>query len=267
MSPRKASLRVAHARSCPNVTKTALTSVGTGSGSGCTCEPSYYVFYRDREGRPVKESTGKGSYAPPSARSAPAQGEIDEGRAGVAKPKNISFAEWPDAFEGILDGASSGRAAPAHETLLRQHARPWAGHVRVAPPARDRQSRATPVPRAVSGLKPASRLRYLREFGACLAVAVGDRYLEVNPVPAFTKATKLTRPAGKSTLRGRGARAALDRARQGQSTTRSGLSVRQPLLRRDGPAPRGADRARVGNVDLLNGRVRVEHQWDNHAGR
>ena len=34
---------------------------------------------------------------------AAAQREIDEGRVGIAKPKNITFSEWADVFEEILD--------------------------------------------------------------------------------------------------------------------------------------------------------------------
>ena len=39
MTPRKASLRVAHQGSCPNANATALDSL-----TGCKCKPSYYVL-------------------------------------------------------------------------------------------------------------------------------------------------------------------------------------------------------------------------------
>jgi hypothetical protein len=38
MTPRKASLRVAHSSKCANRNATALKSL-----KGCTCKPSYYV--------------------------------------------------------------------------------------------------------------------------------------------------------------------------------------------------------------------------------
>ena len=116
-------------------------------------------------------------------------------------------------------------------------------------------------------LKPASRLRYLRELSACLAVAVGDRYLEVNPVPAFTKATKLKPP------------------KRGKAPFEDGELER--LWTELGKVEDDEERVylyacrfsaetglRLGelialdwtNVDLLNGRVRVEHQWDDGTG-
>ena len=95
MSPRKASLRVAHQRSCPNATKTALSSVGRGSG--CACSPSYYVFSRDRDGRPVKGARVRDRQTAERALSV-AQREIDEGRVGITKPKNITFSDWADEF-------------------------------------------------------------------------------------------------------------------------------------------------------------------------
>lgn len=100
MSPRKASLRVAHQRSCPNVSRSALDS--TGRGSGCTCEPSYFVFYRDREGRPVKELRVKDRRTAERALRS-RQVELDENRAGIRRERNISFDEWANTYEEILE--------------------------------------------------------------------------------------------------------------------------------------------------------------------
>ena len=120
-----------------------------------------------------------------------------------------------------------------------------------------------------ANLKPASRLRYLRELSACLSVAVGDGYLDMNPVPAFTKAAKLKVPReGEGAVRGRRARAPVDRARE----ARGGRGDEKVYLY----ACRFSCEtgARLGelialewpNVDLLNGRVRIEHQWDDREG-
>ena len=100
-------------------------------------------------------------------------------------------------------------------------------------------------------------------MSACFAVAVGDRYLEVNPVPAFTKATKLKPP------------------KRGKAPFEDGELER--LWTELGKVDKDEERVylyacrfsaetglRLGelialdwtNVDLLNGRVRVEHQWD-----
>ena len=192
MSPRKASLRVAHARSCPNVSKTALSSVGRGSG--CACAPSYYVFSRDRDGRPVKRARVKDRKTAERALAA-AQREIDEGRVGIAKPKNITFSEWADDLRADPRRADRlRRASPAHEDLLREHAEPRPRRVGSLYLREIGNPELRRFLEPFTKLKPASRLRYLRELSACLTVAVGDRYLEVNPVPAFTKATKLKPP-------------------------------------------------------------------------
>ena len=49
MTPRKASLRVAHQGSCPHANATTLASL-----KGCRCSPSFYTFHRGRDGKPVK---------------------------------------------------------------------------------------------------------------------------------------------------------------------------------------------------------------------
>jgi len=50
MTPRKASLRVAHQRTCPLAMATTLESAA--KGSGCKCQPSYYVITPDSK-RPI----------------------------------------------------------------------------------------------------------------------------------------------------------------------------------------------------------------------
>ena len=99
-------------------------------------------------------------------------------------------------------------------------------------------------------LKPASRLRYLRELSACLSVAVGDGYLDVNVVPAFTKAAKL-----KSPKRGKAPFEDVELERlwtELDSARRQGLSLRLPLLLRDGCAPRGADSLSSGRTSTCS---------------
>ncbi len=265
MSPRKASLRVAHQRSCPNQTKTALTSVGRRSG--CTCTPSYYVFSRDRDGRPVKGPRVKDRQTADRALAA-AQREIDEGRVGIAKPKNITFAEWADVFETILDtriasGELHPRTKSSYASSLNR-GRDAFGSMYLREIGNPELRRFL---EPFSTLKPASRLRYMRELSACLAVAVGDHYLDVNPVPAFTKATKLKPPKrGKAPFEdGELERLWTELGKVDDDaervflyacrfTAESGLRLGE-LIALDWT-----------NVDLLNGRVRVEHQWDDGTG-
>src|SRR5687767_14850671 len=97
---RKVSLRVAHSRSCPNANRSALTSAGRRSG--CTCQPSWYPFYRDEMGRPVK---GQRIDDRELARRAATkiQNELDEARREVKGPDRRTFAEWTEEFFKILE--------------------------------------------------------------------------------------------------------------------------------------------------------------------
>jgi integrase len=265
MSPRKASLRVAHSRSCPNVTKSALSSVGRGTD--CSCSPSYYVFSRDRDGRPVKGARVKDRKTAERALTA-AQREIDEGRVGIAQPRNITFSEWADEFEQILDtriasGELHPRTKGSYASTLNR-GREAFGSLYLREIGNPELRRFLDP---FTSLRPASRLRYLRELSACLAVAVGDRYLEVNPVPAFAKATKLKPPKrGKAPFedgeleRLWGALGNMDDQEERvylyacRFSAETGLRLGE-LIALDWT-----------NVDLLNGRVRVEHQWDDITG-
>jgi integrase len=262
LSPRKASLRVAHQRSCANVSRSALDS--TGRGSGCTCEPSYYVFYRDREGRPVKESRVKDRRTAERALRS-RQVDLDENRAGIRRERNISFDEWADTYEEILEqriraGELHPRTKLSYASMLARgrDAFGWLHLREIGNPELRRYMEP------FEELKPASRLRYLRELSACLSVAIGDGYLDVNPVPAFTKAAKLKPPKrGKAPFE--------DVELERLWTELDSLDDKVYLYACRFSCETGA---RLGellalewpNVDLLNGRVYIEHQWDERAG-
>src|SRR5205085_6606126 len=96
--PRKASLQVAHQKDCRHATRTALNSV-----RGCSCSPSFYVFHRDEDGRPVKGARLKDRAVADTALRR-VQVELDENRAGVRREQNITFDEWADRYEAIIEG-------------------------------------------------------------------------------------------------------------------------------------------------------------------
>src|SRR5438128_12627973 len=98
MTPRTASLRVAHQKGCANENRSALNS--TGRGSGCTCSPSYYTFQRRRDGTVEKGERVKTLDVARRALTK-AQVAIDERRVGVSRPKDVTFREWADEFERI----------------------------------------------------------------------------------------------------------------------------------------------------------------------
>jgi integrase len=259
MSPRKASLRVAHQRGCRNEHRTALDSL-----RGCTCDPSYYTFHRDRDGRPQKGPRVRDRRTADRA-LASIQREIDEGRVGLAKPKTITFDEWADEYEKILDariaaGEIHPRTKGSYASTLKR-GRDTFGSLYLREIGNPELRRYL---EPFAKLKPASRLRYLRELSSCLAVAIGDGYLETNPVPAFTRSTKLKAPKrGKAPFED----AELERL----WTELGKLDEKVYLYACKFSAETGA---RLGellaldwtNVDLLRGRVLIEHQWDDREG-
>jgi integrase len=194
---RKVSLRVAHQKDCPNATKTALDSVGRGSG--CTCEPSYYTFQRTTTGGVQKGPRVKDRRVADRMLTA-AQAELDEHRGGVARKPIVTFDEWADEFETILDqrvraGTMKRRTSVAYRETI-AHARDEFG--------------STPLedvgPAELRGFldrfskqKPASRLRQLRQLSVAFKAATeerrsGRRILDENPVPDFTKRQRLEGP-------------------------------------------------------------------------
>jgi integrase len=255
MSPRKASLRVAHQRACANVTQTAIDSL-----KGCTCSPSYYVFQRDRDGRPGKSPRVKDRrVADTMLREA--QRELDEGRAGIKREQNIDFSEWADRYEAIIEGRiKAGELHPRtltsyKETLRRGRDAFGSLYLREIGNAELRKFYDS-----LGNIKPASRLRYLRELGACLTVAVdeGKGWLPTNPVPPFVRSRKLKAPKrGKAPFEDNELErlwAELDKLDDKVFLYVSRFSVETgvrlgELIALDWP-----------NVDMLNGRVRIEFQ-------
>lgn len=255
MTPRKASLRVAHQRTCRNANATALDSL-----EGCSCSPSYYVFQRDRDGRPAKGERVKDRQVANRA-LAIAQREIDEGRVGIKREQNIGFNDWADRYEKIIEGRiKSGELHPRtltsyKETLKR--GRDVFGDLYLreigAPELRKFSD-------SMREIRPASRLRYLRELSACLTAAIdeGKDWLPANPVPAYLRKSKLKSPKkGKAPFED--VELELLWGELGKLDDKVFLYACRFSLETG---------ARLGelialdwpNVDLLNGRVRIEFQ-------
>jgi hypothetical protein len=219
---------VAHQGSCPNASKTALESVGRGSG--CTCSPSYYTFRRGRDGKVEKGPRVKNRQVADRALTA-VQFEIDEGRAGQKRQSDLSFDAWADEWETIIEGRVRAedlkpRTLQAYrETLALARLAFGAVPLREPGPAELRD-----FYEMVEKQRPASRLRHLRQLSACLSAAVDEGHLQSNPLPVFIKKLKLrAAEARQGSLRGRRAGAALDCARR----LRGRLSLCLPLLDRD----------------------------------
>ena len=88
------SLRVAHQLICPNKNRSSLDSAK--QAAGCRCKPTYFTFYRDKGGRPIKGARVRSRReAERSAHSL--QADLDAGRL-LRRESNIDFAEWADRW-------------------------------------------------------------------------------------------------------------------------------------------------------------------------
>jgi integrase len=263
MTPRTASVRVAHQGSCPNATKTALSSAGRGSG--CKCEPSFYTFQRNREGKVEKGPRVKSLKDARAAMTAK-QHEMNQGRLGIARPKEITFNEWADNYEAIIEAKiRGGRLKPKtlrayRETLALARLEFGTKWLREIGPSELRGLLGR-----IEKQSEASQLRHLRQLSACLTVAVdeGKGYLESNPVPAFIKKQHLKAPKrGKAPFED----GELERLWVAYKSYEPVYSHVARFSAETG--------ARLGelvalewiNVDLSNGRVYIEHTWDDEAG-
>lgn len=193
---RRASLRVAHSTSCPNVNLSALSSVGPGSG--CKCKPRYFTFYRGANGKPVKGERVLNRQVAERALTK-LQGQLDEGTAELHRPDARTFNEWADTFETILDTA--GRKAStvrAYGPTLR-YARQAFGDFRLRAIGNEQLRRFVALIREnENGGTDATVSKHLRQLGAVFQSAVDENppLIPANPVPRFRKSLKLRVPKG-----------------------------------------------------------------------
>ena len=191
MTPRKASLRVAHQASCPQANKTSISSI-----HGCKCGPSFYTFHRDRDGRAVKGSRLRDRRVAERELRA-LQVKIDEGRLehADAPRKDVTLPEWAATFEQLLDGrVKAGDLAARSQREYMDSVRRAVdaiGHepLRQIGPPELRRFYDT-----LTSLTPAGRLRHLRHFNLCLEAATDDGLMETNPLPKFKKKLRLRLP-------------------------------------------------------------------------
>jgi integrase len=261
MTPRTASLRVAHQGHCPNATKTALASIGRGSG--CKCDPSYYTFRRKTNGKVEKGPRLKSREVAQESLNK-LRVAIDEKRADVERTEKITFGQWADRWEKILEGRIRAKDLKPKTLIAYREtltlARLEFGDVDLA--AIDTLELRNLYGR-IEKQKPASRLRHLRQLSACLTAAVDEDALDKNPLPVFIKKLKLRAPKrGKAPFED----VELEHLW-------AALKNYEPVY---GHVARfsAESGARLGelvalewsNVDLTNGRVYIEHTWDDEAG-
>jgi integrase len=186
---RSASLRVAHARGCAHEQRTALTSL-----RGCTCSPSFYTSHRGSDGRPVKGPRLKDRRTADRALRK-LQVAIDEGRADVGRTEKISFNEWADRYEAILDaGTQRGATVRAYRATV-SYGRRVFGKLLLSAIGDDDLRRFEAAIRENGG-GDATVAKHLRHLSAMFSQALEDGRLDVNPVPRFRRRLKLTVPKG-----------------------------------------------------------------------
>ena len=188
MTPRKASLRVAHSAGCANANKTALESL-----KGCSCQPSYYVSYQTSDGKTRKTSRVKDRrVADKMLREK--QVEIDKGAAGYKEQEDLSFPDWADKFENeilpLRDVKGSTRRTYGDTLEL---ARDAIGYVTVRELGPDDLRRFYAK---TTHTTTATRLKHLRHLSACLSAAVDEGLADKNPVTTFRKQLRLRPESG-----------------------------------------------------------------------
>jgi integrase len=172
---------------CPHATSSSLDSL-----KGCKCTPSYYVFQRDRDGRPQKSARVKDRRTADTMLRA-AQRDLDEGRGGVKRQQNITFGEWADEYEEILQTKNlKPRTIDGYRDTLKR-GRDAFGNVHLREIGSSELRR---FDKALGTIAPASKLRYYRELGACFSQALkeGKGWLDGNPVPLFVHGLNLRKP-------------------------------------------------------------------------
>lgn len=200
-SPRKVSLRVEHAKGCPNKGQSRLESALRREG--CKCEPSYYTHQRDAAGKAKKGPRVKDRRTAETMLHAE-QVELDEGRAGIRRPKTITLHTWLDEFEKLAErrvdkGELKPRTLEGYRESL-AHARKAIGDIPLRDVgaselrAFDDRVSVTTAGTRTRPTKPATRLYHLRQLSAAFTSAIDEEYLDSNPLRLYMKRLGLRAP-------------------------------------------------------------------------
>jgi integrase len=239
-----------------HATQTTLESL-----RGCTCKPSYYVFWRDLTGASRKTArVHDRRLADKLLREK--QVDIDKGLAGYEEQANITFPEWADEYEERLQSRpgmkGSTRRAYAGTLAI---ARDTIGHVVVR---RIGSAELRRFYSAIAHTSDATQLKHLRHLNACLSAAASEQppYLERSPVGLFVKPLRLKAPKGTPSFTD-GELAAILSA-MGDEEPVYAMVVRAAV----------ATGCRLGElialdwsaVDLIDRTIRVRHTYDSIDG-
>jgi integrase len=260
MTPRKASLRVAHQAHCPHASKTSLDSL-----KGCKCSPSYYVLNRRPDGTIEKGPRVKDRQVAERALRK-VQVSIDEGRVGQSKPKDKTFSVWAAEYLDIIEANGRKQATVrAYEGTINGYGDPTIGSTPL------RQIGNPELRRVVKKIRDngggdATVSKHLRHLGAIFQAAEDDGLIPRdpgNPVPLFKKALRLKVTGGVESFtdaelaRLWASLAALEADAVYVALCKASVvtGMRQGEL----------IGANLEDVDLLNGVIRVERHYDRES--
>jgi integrase len=175
---------VRHARDCPkhlkSKDKTPACTCGV-KATKCTCQPSYFTFYTDRDEKPVRGSRVKNRRVAETALRK-LQVELDENRAGVARPKNSTFNDWLPRWKQKLELDTWRRPSTvrAYMTSGRLFAESC-GNYDLREITNDEMEMFVRACRE-RGNDDRTLDKHLRHLSSCFKSAIGSKLLEQNPV-------------------------------------------------------------------------------------
>lgn len=257
MTPRRASLRVAHQAACPNATKTSLDSL-----RGCKCKPSYYTFHRDRDGRAVKGERVRDRQAAERALRRK-QVEIDEERLGIRRPSEKTFGEWADEYLAIVAKRRKAATVRAYETTIEAYGRPAFGTTPLRLIGNPELRKVEDAVRENDG-GDATLSKHLRHLSAIFEAAVDDGMIAANPVPKFKKALRLRVTGGVEPFTDN------ELARLWASLAKLETEPVYVAICKAAVVTGARQGELIGanldDVDLLNGTLRIERHYDRESG-
>ena len=206
---RRASLRVSHRLTCakrkplpPDAEGKVKTPDPSSPESlkGCTCEPSYFVMWREEVGGRERVFTSHrvSTRAEADELLVEKQNDLYKGRSGDDdRVKRIAFPEWADAWKGILELAKT--RATTESTYLRsvEYARQSLGHIDLRAIGNEELRRLVRDLRA-EGMSDTTVAKHLRHLSACLRAAIAEGYLDFNPVSRFRSTFTLNVPQSEA---------------------------------------------------------------------
>jgi integrase len=259
MTPRKASLRVAHQAGCKHATKTSLDSL-----KGCTCKPgpSYYTHQRGTDGKAIKGPRVKDrQVAERSLRKM--QVGIDEGRTGQAKRTEKAFRAWADEYLAIIEAHGRKASTVRAYAPTINYANDEFGDSPLTEIGNPELRRVVQAIRENGGTD-ATVSKHLRHLGAIFQAALDDDLCDSNPIPKFKKSLRLKVTGGVASFTD-DELARLWSAMEREKVDAVYIAITKAAVT-TGARQGELIGANLDDLDLLNGRLEIRHHYDRESG-